>query len=61
MFCYQKEDGFGCFLGGTKWQVSRSVVAGMIAVLVSVMKHRTQSKARVQREEEEVGFGHTED
>lgn len=37
------------------------MVAGMIAVLVSVMKHRTQSKARVQREEEEVGFGHTED
>lgn len=37
------------------------MVAGMIAVLVSVMKHRRQSKARVQREAEEVSFGHTED
>lgn len=61
MFCYRKEDGFGCFLGRRKWQVSRSVVTGVIAVLISVMKHRRQSKARVQREAEEVSFGHTED
>lgn len=53
--------GFGHFLGGTKWQVSRSVVVGMTSVLVSVKKHRRQSKARVQREAEEVIFDHTED
>lgn len=61
MFCYQKEDGFGRLLGGTKWQVSRSTVTGMITVLVSVMKNRRQSRARAQREAEEVSFGHTED
>lgn len=53
--------GFGHFLEGMKCQVSRSVVTGMISVLVSVMKHRRQSKARVQREAEEVSFDHTED
>lgn len=37
------------------------MVAAMISVLVSVMKHRRQTKARVQREAEEVSFGHTED
>lgn len=47
-------------VGETKWQDSKSMATGMIAVLVSVTKHRRQSKAQVQREAEEVSFGHTE-
>lgn len=56
----KKEGQVTIKVGETKWQDSKSMATGMIALLVSVTKHRRQSKAKVQREAEEVGFGHTE-